>query len=626
MKRIQSISITNSEFFEDLSIDFSEHLNCLMGGRGTGKTSLMYFVMACLHEDAESDKTIYNILKQNLGGGEIILTLEDEDANVYQITKTFGDEPQPYSMETSEFVSLDKILTAVKCDFYEAGRIEKIGREKEERLQLLDKRIEPDIVAIKRKMLEVQLELDSNAHDIKAFEIRSKSMAEMLEQYSDVDSEFTALKLVQPEGMSATDSQAFEKADRDEKLRAAEKRFLSKSLDFLGELSTSLANEKSQAQEFQSKNRAALKEYLNKTIIEGSFSSYETGFKKIDSGLHSVAEAIAELEDIIGKTLDKLNVLHDSQQAGFVKLKQKFDANRTYVNRYNSLSKRVVARKLLLEEMRELEDKKLGLQTTRSNLIGKLNKLKNAIFDRRLRNVKELNEQFDGIIVITLEYGGNTDDYEQLLRSALKGSGLQYNALVPKIVKQFTPDQFAKIIHEQETEKLKQIESINDARSATILSSLSNSDHIYEIEKLYCDDLPNFKLKVDEGQTEERNYRLTEELSLGQRCTAVLPIIFAISSNPLFIDQPEDNLDNKFITNEIHEIIRSQKENRQLVFITHNPNIPVLSDAESNVFLSYDKTARVASNGDIAEVKNQIVRILEGGKNAFLKRKEIYGY
>ena len=69
------------------------------------------------------------------------------------------------------------------------------------------------------------------------------------------------------------------------------------------------------------------------------------------------------------------------------------------------------------------------------------------------------------------------------------------------------------------------------------------------------------------------------------------------------------------------------KDNRQLVFVTHNPNIPVISDSEKNTFLSYvEQHSCILSSGNIQEVKTQIVDLLEGGSDAFVIRKDIYGY
>ena len=137
--------------------------------------------------------------------------------------------------------------------------------------------------------------------------------------------------------------------------------------------------------------------------------------------------------------------------------------------------------------------------------------------------------------------------------------------------------------------------------------------------------MPEFTLKIKGEVGKKENYRKSDELSMGQRCTAVLPIIFAVSTNPLIIDQPEDNLDNKYISGSIHQIIKKQKEQRQLIFITHNPNIPVLSQSEQNVFLNYEKQSSIIAEGSVDDVKEEIVSLLEGGELAFKTRKDIYG-
>ena len=225
-----------------------------------------------------------------------------------------------------------------------------------------------------------------------------------------------------------------------------------------------------------------------------------------------------------------------------------------------------------------------------------------------------------------MNFGGIKDEYEEKLRSALKGSNLRYNKLVPNIVERFTCNEFANAIHQKGIEDIKTIKGI-DERGNTLIDALFESEEIYEIESLYCHDLPEFKLKIgDDSEVIEQNYRKTDDLSMGQRCTAVLPIIFAVSKNPLIIDQPEDNLDNKYITERIHEIVRNQKTNRQMIFITHNPNIPVLSDAENNLFLLYEnRKSKVDGKGSVIDVKEKIIKLLEGGKEAFNRRKDIYG-
>ena len=77
----------------------------------------------------------------------------------------------------------------------------------------------------------------------------------------------------------------------------------------------------------------------------------------------------------------------------------------------------------------------------------------------------------------------------------------------------------------------------------------------------------------------------------------------------------------------IVESIRNVKQHRQLIFVTHNPNIPVLGDADRVFVLDSDGTAARNTNaGTVDEVKSQIVTLLEGGEDAFKARKLRYAY
>jgi ABC-type lipoprotein export system ATPase subunit len=87
-------------------------------------------------------------------------------------------------------------------------------------------------------------------------------------------------------------------------------------------------------------------------------------------------------------------------------------------------------------------------------------------------------------------------------------------------------------------------------------------------------DKPIIELK--DGQ----DYKDSSQLSTGQKCTTILPILLLESENPLLVDQPEDNLDNAFIYETVVKSLREAKGKRQLIFVTHNPNIPVLGDSE----------------------------------------------
>jgi hypothetical protein len=122
---------------------------------------------------------------------------------------------------------------------------------------------------------------------------------------------------------------------------------------------------------------------------------------------------------------------------------------------------------------------------------------------------------------------------------------------------------------------------------------------------------------------------------LAPGCTAsesvLLLLLLATLSEPLIIDQPEDNLDNRFIWEGVRPRVRALKGQRQLVFSTHNANIPVLGDAELVIVLeSTAGKGRIAQDGagslDDHTVLALAGQILEGGPDAFQRRRYLYGY
>jgi hypothetical protein len=94
----------------------------------------------------------------------------------------------------------------------------------------------------------------------------------------------------------------------------------------------------------------------------------------------------------------------------------------------------------------------------------------------------------------------------------------------------------------------------------------------------------------------------------------------------LIFDQPEDDLDNSFIFKSLVQVIRKLKLTRQLIFVTHNANIPVLGEADEVIVMHMHSPSLAASPkvGTIDERKLEILELLEGGPQAFEERKRRY--
>ena len=115
--------------------------------------------------------------------------------------------------------------------------------------------------------------------------------------------------------------------------------------------------------------------------------------------------------------------------------------------------------------------------------------------------------------------------------------------------------------------------------------------------------------------------------SLGQRASALLLYVLSQRQNDvIIIDQPEDDLDNQTIYDDVIKLLREMKPHAQFIFATHNANFPVLGDAEQVHACQYqdEKVATRSGSIDARPVQDAIINIMEGGQEAFNRRKEVY--
>ena len=148
------------------------------------------------------------------------------------------------------------------------------------------------------------------------------------------------------------------------------------------------------------------------------------------------------------------------------------------------------------------------------------------------------------------------------------------------------------------------------------------SSKIRELEELNLPERMELLLNVS---SDAENYREVRKHSTGQQCTAILHLLLLDNPNPLIIDQPEDNLDNAFIADHIVNELRLNKTKRKFIFATHNANIPVFGDAEwIGVLQEEENRTQLCASGsiDASDVKDLAANILEGGKEAFSRRRE----
>ncbi len=162
-----------------------------------------------------------------------------------------------------------------------------------------------------------------------------------------------------------------------------------------------------------------------------------------------------------------------------------------------------------------------------------------------------------------------------------------------------------------------------DEKEREVIDQVDNPQEFYDfvfsldyLEQIY-------QLKLDE--------KVLDELSPGEKGALLLVFYLIIDKEdiPLVIDQPEDNLDNKSVFQVLTRFIKAAKKRRQIIIVTHNPNLAVGADAEQIIYVELDKKDNHRFGYELGaiehpEINNRIVEILEGTMPAFDNRKLKY--
>ena len=324
-----------------------------------------------------------------------------------------------------------------------------------------------------------------------------------------------------------------------------------------------------------------------------------------------------------GRSLDeaasRLNLQHKQQDLSFSELIDKHKeaqgkaAQRTKLERAkNELQAKETKRQQLIQQLQTLKDE-------RQRQLESLSELRDQRFAIRKGIVKQINQSLSPSLRVSLVQFGDPSAYQQLLEDALRGNRLQQGTVARKITQNLSPAELTEIVTKKDAQTMVDKASLNPDQAEKVIAVLSGSEAMFELETVELIDRP--KIELNDNET----FKETADLSTGQKCTSILPILLLDSANPLLIDQPEDNLDNQFVFENIVHTIGSIKQRRQLLFVTHNPNIPVLGEADRVFVMDSDGVqARNLRAGSVDDCKQSIVTLLEGGEDAFRRRSQRY--
>lgn len=266
------------------------------------------------------------------------------------------------------------------------------------------------------------------------------------------------------------------------------------------------------------------------------------------------------------------------------------------------------------QETDKLRAERQGLLTHLSDLRDKRFELREKTADVLTKN-NELHK-----VKVEVSQSGDWEQYRKLLKEALWKEN-QHVAINRIIDNQVTPEELADAVITRDGQRLVADAKLTADAAHKLIDKLRTTEALYDIQTVELGDLPIISLQ------DGTEWKRSPELSAGQRCTTILAILLYQDSRPLLIDQPEDNLDNAYIYDTVVKSVENAKGMRQLIFVTHNPNIPVLGDAEKIFVLKSDgKQVTLVAEGpvDASAVKVQVEDLLEGGQEAFEMRRKKY--
>ncbi|NLE59478.1 MAG: hypothetical protein GX616_14035 [Planctomycetes bacterium] len=357
----------------------------------------------------------------------------------------------------------------------------------------------------------------------------------------------------------------------------------------------------------------------NGEVLQSTRTRMRQAGAELDELFRQAVSVLTRAQIDVAERAQNLQTRHGKQELAFRDLMTKFKEAQGLATERAEWERK---RNDLLNKKRQHADLKAKLeklQQDRRALIDRLTDLRDQRFQLRQSVAERISEGVSSPVRVRIAQDENRERYIDLLTDALKHAGLHHKTVATRIAKVVAPSELVAFVRRQDAEGLQKQATLNDSQAEKVICALADMDILLRIETVDLVDLP--RIELHDGDA----WKDSLSLSTGQKCTTILPILLLESENPLLVDQPEDNLDNRFIYDTVVESLRRVKTSRQLLLITHNPNIPVLGDAAGVFVLTSDGAkAWLLNNGDVDACKPEIINLLEGGEEAFAQRRERY--
>ncbi len=593
---IKSITFEGG-LLDETNIGFSPELNNFIGIRGSGKSSILeilrYTLGISLNNQA-SDKEYKNSLIEHVlkSGGKVITTIVDKLKKEYRIEKIYGQKEDVY--ENNARIDITSIDTIFKMPVY-FGQKDLSNKHVDFEADLVKKLIGSRLDVIKAEISQKSSEITDFISSLKKLENLDELKKEIDETI--VNSQYN-LKIFKDKGIE----DKLKQQSRFDSDISRYKETFNEIKNFQNDLNEISNNYKllfTGSKFISEENRDIFQQ------AESIFKKLTVEFAKLDNVNANTKEYLKSLNELYEKLLEEKESLKDE----FAKIKRDIDIPNLNPDDFLKLNRTIETSKLKLIEIEKSEKKKLELNTLLNDKIAELNKLWHKEYQILEKEVARINE-YENSLSISVDYKGRSDKFLRKLQQIFKGSGIR-GATYSTIQSNYKD--FVEIY--RDTKNLKSKLKISESLLSEFKTRFNNN-----LAELIA-------YRIDDKFTIKYNGKPLGEHSLGQRATALILFLLAQKeTDVLIIDQPEDDLDNQTIYEDVIKEIKSLKGNMQFIFATHNANIPVLGDSEKIVSCRYteSKIDIVSGTIDNHETQNQIVTIMEGGKEAFNRRKNIY--
>lgn len=652
---ITKLDVTNSKFLGSFSIEFNRQYNALIGGRGTGKSTVLEYLrwglcdQTLFSEPDEAteierrrkaliDKTLFAVQ------GEVRVTFSVNGIN-HIVKRNSVTKETLLKIDGGNFeaVKEEDVRQLLPIHAYSQKQLSSVGVRTEElkrfiqqpvasELKNLDYQLEDIIQSIKKsyqalvRKSEIQAEIDQFGLEIRSFDSQAESLRaslsgispedhELISKKQKLDNEVNFVSKVEKEW----DTISSKISDLENTLLTYPEKFSKEGITLHLELINSIDEARiaqiealkvrvSQlSKDFGKEGDSQISTQVSKwrNSVENFNESYERAKSKTTSNEQQLS-SIAVIEGRLAKLREIVNERH-AVLKGFGTPEEDFEQKRAEFFRIHEEKIQLLDQQV--QKFTMLSQGVIRADVTRSIDIRKIKLELGKVFSgSRIRE-----ERFQAICDVVQAAPIPLECWKLVLE--------ELRSLAEFKIKDDNPN------HLPETLKL-------------VESGFSNPVLLKIAEVLTTDNwlnLATLKVEFDPEFTYTTNSEMGDvipfsEASAGQQATALLTVLLNQPGTPLLIDQPEDDIDNRAI-DDIIKNIWNAKKNRQLIFTSHNANLVVNGDAELVVCFDYRDSGqqtrgRIKAEGaiDNGSVKNEITAVMEGGEKAFKLRKDKYGY